>query len=81
MSLTTSGSPDGTAQSSPMTVVAGKYDWTEVSLSAGWGLFNIDCTDRDAGPFEDRSTVSGATATYNVQAGETVVCTWANRKA
>lgn len=79
VSLTTSGAPDGLAESAAMTVAAGKYAWTETSLSDGWGLFGIDCTDRDAGPFEERSTVSGATATFNVQPGETVVCTWSNR--
>jgi hypothetical protein len=41
----------------------------------------LDCTDRDAGPFENRSTVSGSTATFNVQAGETVVCTWTHLKS
>jgi hypothetical protein len=79
LSLTTSGSPDGSAESTAMTVAAGTYAWTQVSVSEGWRLFGIDCTDRDAGPFDQRSTVSGATATFNVQAGETVVCTWGNR--
>ena len=63
-----------------MTVAAGKYTWKQVSASGGFGVLNIDCTDRDAGPFDQRSTVSGTSATFNVQPGETVSCTWINRR-
>ncbi|MGH8984182.1 MAG: prealbumin-like fold domain-containing protein, partial [Acidimicrobiia bacterium] len=77
--ITTAGGPNGSGQWATG-VAAGTYSWTEVGLPAGWRLSNIDCSDRDAGPFEHRSTVSGATATFNVQPGETVLCTWTNRK-
>jgi hypothetical protein len=63
-----------------MTVAPGLYPWTQAATS-GWTVTNLDCTDRDAGPFEQRSTTSGSTATYNVQPGETVTCTWTNRKS
>lgn len=80
LSVTTSGSPHGAGQSA-LAVSPGTYSWTEVSLPPGWRLAAVDCTDKEAGPFEQRSTVSGATATFNVQPGETVVCTWANEPA
>ncbi|MGH9051387.1 MAG: prealbumin-like fold domain-containing protein, partial [Acidimicrobiia bacterium] len=75
----TAGSPNGSGQWSAG-VAAGTYAWTEVGVPPGWQLFNLDCSDRDAGPFEHRSTISGATATFNVQPGEWVVCTWTNRR-
>jgi hypothetical protein len=78
VAITTSGAPDGTGQSASITVPVGRYSWTQVSRPPGFGGPSIDCTDRDAGPFQNRSTVSGSTATFNVQAGETVVCTWTN---
>ena len=77
--ISTGGGPDGSGQWATG-VSPGTYSWTEVSASTGWRLSNIDCSDRDAGPFQNRSTVSGATATFNVQPGETVVCTWTNGK-
>jgi hypothetical protein len=79
LSGTTAGSPDGTAQSPAVTVAAGTYAWTQTS-SPGWAVASIDCSDRD-GPIELRSTASGTTARFNVQAGETVVCTWTNDRA
>jgi uncharacterized membrane protein YgcG len=78
--ITTAGSPNGSGQWAAG-VAAGTYTWTEVGVPPGWRLSNVDCSDRDAGPFEHRSTVSGATATFNVQPGETIVCTWTNRRA
>jgi hypothetical protein len=79
-SVSTAGSPNGSGQSGAMSVTPGTYAWTQVSLAPGYHLQVIDCTDRDAGPFEQRSTVSGATATFNVQPGESVTCTWINRR-
>jgi hypothetical protein len=59
------------------------HSWTQTPIPGGFTPTsngttgsNIDCTDRDGGPFEHRSTVSGTTANFNVQAGETVRCTW-----
>jgi hypothetical protein len=63
-----------------MSVASGKHTWKQVSATGGFAVLNIDCTDRDAGPFEQRSTVSGTSATFNVQPGETVTCTWTNRR-
>ena len=77
VSVTTTGSPNGTGQSGSMSVAPGKYAWT--ISKALWKTRYLDCTDRDAGPFEQRSTVSGSTATFNVQSGETVTCTWTMR--
>jgi hypothetical protein len=79
VSVATSGSPNGVGQSSPMQVSPGTYTWKQVKAPAGYGVLNVDCTDRDAGPFDQRSTVSGSSATFNVQPGETVTCTWTNR--
>ena len=78
--IATSGSPDGSGQWATG-VYPGTYSWTEVSSSPGWKFTGLDCSDRDAGPFEQRSTVSGPTATFNVQPGETVICTWTNRRS
>lgn len=75
-SLTTTGAPVGVAETS-MSVSAGTHAWTQAS-AAGWRLRGVDCSDRDAGPYEWRSTTSGATATFNVQPGETVTCTYTN---
>jgi len=77
--ITTAGGPNGSGQWAAG-VTAGTYSWTEVGIPPGWRLTNIDCSDRDAGPFEHRSTVFFATATFNVQPGETIVCTWTNRR-
>jgi len=52
------------------TVEPGAYPVTE-QPTAGWSLSGIVCDDAD-------STISGATATANVSAGETVTCTFTN---
>ncbi len=51
-------------------VVAGQYTSTE-SPAGSWNLDSISCDDDD-------STGNGSTATFNVQAGETVTCTFTN---
>ena len=84
MTLVVSG---GAAESGAMTVDAGIYTWTQAPVPPGFepsntgAGSNIDCTDRDGGPFEERSTVSGTTVNINVQPGETVTCTWRYHQA
>lgn len=51
-------------------VVAGQYQSTETT-SANWQLEGISCDD-------DNSSGNGATATFNVTAGEIVTCTFSN---
>jgi len=52
----------------------GQYSATEV-VPSGWDLTSIQCSDTDSqGNLED------ATATFNVQAGEEVECTFTNTK-
>jgi hypothetical protein len=53
-------------------VTPGQYTSTEAAL-AGWDLDSISCDD-------DNSVAEGATATFNVEAGETVTCTFSNVK-
>ena len=67
-----SGNVQGSAQSPAIPVPVGAHPWTQVSAPPGSTLVGIGCNDSD-------STVSGATATFTVQAGETVICTWTNR--
>jgi len=68
--LTTTGS-QGVAQSAPVPVAAGVYSWTQVSAPPGSTLIGVGCSDGESGG-------SGPTATFRVQAGETVTCTWTN---
>jgi hypothetical protein len=70
---------NGEGQSAAMSVAPGKYTWKQKSATGGYSVLNVDCSDRDAGPFDQRSTTSGSSATFNVQSGETVTCTWTNR--
>lgn len=53
-------------------VVAGRYTTAETALT-GWDLSGIECND-------DNSSGNGATATFNVEAGETVTCVFSNIK-
>jgi hypothetical protein len=53
-------------------VDAGTYTVSETAL-AGWTLTDIDCDDAN-------STDAGNTATFKVEAGETVTCTFTNTK-
>jgi hypothetical protein len=69
-SLATSGSANGTAQSAAIPVGAGVVSWSQVSAPPGSGLVGVSCSGG--------ASVSGATATFEVHAGETVVCTWTN---
>ncbi|MDH3707021.1 MAG: hypothetical protein OES57_13205, partial [Acidimicrobiia bacterium] len=58
--------------STPVEVIPGQYTSTE-TVPAGWDLTDISCDDND-------STGTAATATFNVQPGEDVVCTFTNTK-
>lgn len=53
-------------------VAPGQYTSTEAAL-AGWDLNGISCDDNN-------SSGNGATATINVEAGESVTCTFSNSK-
>ena len=54
------------------------YNVTE-TIPAGYTLTKVECVDTANGAGE-ASSVNGATATANVQPGETVVCTFTNTK-
>jgi uncharacterized cupredoxin-like copper-binding protein len=58
--------------SSAVEVVPGSYSSTE-TVPAGWDLTSIGCDDAN-------SSGSGATANFNVEAGESVTCTFTNTK-
>ena len=56
------------------TVQAGSYSVQELA-ETGWDLTSIVCSDADS-----TGNLGTATATFNVAAGETVTCTFTNRK-
>ena len=56
--------------STAVSVAPGTYTSTEAA-KAGWDLTSIACSDAN-------STGSGSTATFRVEAGESVVCTFTN---
>jgi Prealbumin-like fold domain len=62
----------GDGDSQGKDVDAGTYTVSETAL-AGWTLTSIGCSDGD-------STGSGSTATFHVDEGETVTCTFTNTK-
>ena len=62
----------GDGQSDGKAVDAGSYTVSETAL-AGWTLTDITCNDTN-------STDAGNTATFNVEAGETVRCVFTNTK-
>ena len=53
-------------------VVPGQYAITE-SVLPGWDLTDLSCNDNNSGG-------AGTTATYNVEPGEEVKCTFTNTK-
>jgi hypothetical protein len=71
----TSGSPNGFGQVG-YTVDEGSYPWT-LQPAEGWSFVGATCEDRNGPP---DSVVSGSTVIFNVQAGETVVCTFTVEK-
>jgi CSLREA domain-containing protein len=70
--ITTSG---GTGSQVFDNVVPGVYAVTEGAPPAGWDFVGVVCGDPDGG-----TTTSGATANVDVDPGETVTCTYTNRK-
>ncbi len=70
--ITTSG---GTGSQVFDNVVPGVYAVTEGTPPAGWDFVGVVCVDPDGG-----TTTSGATANIDVDPGETVTCTYTNRK-
>ncbi len=73
-----SGMPTGTISESggtlEATVVPGQYTSTEAAKN-GWDLSSISCDDEGSS-----GTVESRTATFDVQAGQTVTCTFTNTK-
>lgn len=61
-------------------IKAGSYTVTESALPAGWTLSNLSCVD-SVSTGGTASTVSGSTATINLDAGETVTCTYVNSQS
>jgi hypothetical protein len=70
--ITTSG---GTGSQVFDNVVPGVYAVTEGTPPTGWDFVGVACVDPDGG-----TTTSGMTANIDVDAGETVTCTYTNRK-
>ncbi|MCP2671227.1 Ig-like domain-containing protein, partial [Maricaulaceae bacterium EIL42A08] len=68
---------NGTASSDGVTILSGSYAITQ-AVSEGWRLDSISCTgDTDNGSTFD---VESGTATIDLDAEETMVCTFANRR-
>lgn len=60
-------------------VLPGTYTSVE-GTEAGWALTNITCDDTTNGGTASTGNVNTRTATFNVDAGETVTCTFTNTK-
>jgi hypothetical protein len=71
----TSGSPNGFGQAG-FTVAVGVSPWT-LQPADGWDLVAGSCQDRGGG---SDSSVVGSTAFFDVQADETVICTFTVRR-
>ncbi|MDW8031907.1 MAG: hypothetical protein RMJ29_08880, partial [Candidatus Bipolaricaulota bacterium] len=56
-------------------VTAGSYTVTESAPPSGWDFTSLSCVDPDNG-----TTVSGQTATIDLDPGETVTCTYTNTR-
>lgn len=61
-------------QSNDQELAPGSYSVTEVGIT-GWNLTGLSCTDPD-----DGTTIIGATANIDLDPGETVTCTYTNKK-
>jgi uncharacterized repeat protein (TIGR01451 family) len=70
--ITTSG---GTGQQSFTNITAGIYSVTESATPSGWVLTGLVCTDPDSG-----TQTAGPTATIDLDPGETVTCTYTNKR-
>ncbi|MCW3101209.1 MAG: hypothetical protein JWL77_6827, partial [Chthonomonadaceae bacterium] len=64
--------------SAPQTVAPGTYSFAEVAKS-GWDLTDVTCDDGQS-PTPSTTNVDGASATFKVDPGEHVVCTFTNTK-
>ncbi len=73
-SITTAG---GTGQTSFSEIAAGSYTVTESAPPAGWAFTNLTCQDEDNGSSVDLNLRK---ATIDLDAGETVTCTYTNTK-
>jgi plastocyanin len=60
-------------KSDPVSVSPGDYSVTE-SAAPGWDLYSIECNDSNSS-----GNTSARTATFKVEAGETVTCTFTNK--
>ena len=70
--ITTSG---GSGSQTFASLVPGSYTVTESAPPSGWDFTSLVCVDPDGG-----TTVVGQTATIDLDAGETVTCTYTNTK-
>jgi uncharacterized repeat protein (TIGR01451 family) len=70
--ITTSG---GTGQQSFTNIGAGTYTVTEQAAPSGWVLTDLVCSDPDSG-----TQTTAATATIDLDPGETVTCTYTNKR-
>ncbi len=70
--ITTSG---GSGSQTFANLTPGSYTVTEQAPPAGWDFTSLVCTDPDGG-----TTVVGPTANIDLDAGETVTCTYTNTK-
>ena len=70
--ITTSG---GTQSQAFSNISPGPKTVTESSLPSGWSFNSLTCSDPDGG-----TTVSGQTATIDLDPGETVICTYTNTR-
>jgi uncharacterized repeat protein (TIGR01451 family) len=64
------------ATSSPQTVAPGTYTFTEAA-KAGWNLTGVSCDDGQSAT-QSTGDVNGRTATFKVDPGENVTCTFTN---
>ena len=74
-SIATAG---GTGQALFSNLAPGTYMVAELALPADWDFTSLTCSDQGTEP--GQSTVSGDVATINLQAGESVTCTYTNTK-
>jgi plastocyanin len=71
-SITTTG---GSGSQTFSNLASGSYTVTEQGPPAGWAFTGLACIDPDGG-----TTVSGQTATIDLDPGETVTCTFTNTR-
>ena len=64
-------------QSTPVSLVPGTYQVSE-DVPTGWALTNISCDDSTDETGGSSGSTALATATYRLQAGEVVMCTFTN---